>query len=370
MIGAHTGLTEKIFAYKPIDPPVEEIKPPKDRAFFADPQKASLLSAVTKVKNLTPYIGTELQGVQLSQLNEKQKDELALLVAERGVVFFRNQDLTTEGQHEFTKHFGIVSTYPHRCTISQLIEAYNDVLYQQDRDPNQVDPRHVTILGRGGDIRSYEHASGAFAEFHSDHSFEINPPSYTLLRLLKAPEYGGDTIWTSQTALFDKLSPTFQKTFEGLHAVHSSEHVFINTVNSGGTTFRLPVRREHPLIRTHPVTKQKALYYNPAFVINIPELKAYESLHTLSFLRDHLHAADDLSVRWHWEAGSVALWDNRVAIHRAIPGGYNTEEREGKRTAVFGEKPVYDPNGKTLSQWQAERSRDEQPVIKTGLDGF
>jgi sulfonate dioxygenase len=123
-------------------------------------------------------------------------------------------------------------------------------------------------------------------------------------------------------------------------------------------------------VRTHPVTKQKALFYNPAFVINIAELKAYESLHTLNFLRDHLHSADDLTVRWHWEAGSVALWDNRVAIHRAVPGGYNTQEREGKRTAVFGEKPVFDPKGKTLSEWQADHSQDEVPVIKTGLDGF
>jgi sulfonate dioxygenase len=82
MIGAHTGLTKKVFAYKPIDQPVEEIQPPKDRAFFANSQKTSLLSAATKVKHLTPYIGTELQGVQLSLLNEKQKDELALLVAE------------------------------------------------------------------------------------------------------------------------------------------------------------------------------------------------------------------------------------------------------------------------------------------------
>lgn len=118
------------------------------------------------------------------------------------------------------------------------------------------------------------------------------------------------------------------------------------------------------------MTKQKSLFYNPAFVINIAELKGYESVHTLNFLREHVHSADDLSVRWHWEAGSVALWDNRVAIHRAIPGGYNTEEREGKRTAVFGERPVYDANGKTLSEWQAERNQNELPVIKTGLDGF
>ena len=121
----HTGLTEKVLAYKPPHPPVEEFEPPKDRAFFADPTKKNIFNAATVVKHLTPFIGTELQGVQLSQLTDVQKDDLALLVAERGVVFFRGQDITTEQQHEFTKHYGI-----------------------QDRDPNQVDPRHVTILGR------------------------------------------------------------------------------------------------------------------------------------------------------------------------------------------------------------------------------
>lgn len=80
-----TGITEKVLAYKPIDPPVQEFEPPKDRAFFADPEKKALLSAVTKVRHVTPYIGTQLVGVQLSQLDAKQKDELALLVAEVGV---------------------------------------------------------------------------------------------------------------------------------------------------------------------------------------------------------------------------------------------------------------------------------------------
>lgn len=79
-------------------------------------------------------------------------------------------------------------------------------------------------------------------------------------------------------------------------------------------------------------------------------LKAEEANHTLSFLREHLHAADDLSVRWKWEPGSVAFWDNRVIAHRAIPGGYDTSQREGNRTAIFGERPFFDPNGETLSE--------------------
>ena len=96
----------------------------------------------------------------------------------------------------------------------------------------------------------------------------------------------------------------------------------------------------------------KSLFYNPSFVARIAELKDQESNHILNFLREHLHAADDLSVRWQWQPGSVAFWDNRIIAHRAIPGGYNTEEREGKRTAIYGEKPFYDPNGKALSEWQ------------------
>jgi sulfonate dioxygenase len=89
MSTAHTGITSQVLSYTPPDPPVESFTPPRDRAFFADPEKKSLLSACTKVRRLTPYIGTELVGIQLHQLDEKQRDELALLVAEvnRPVIF-------------------------------------------------------------------------------------------------------------------------------------------------------------------------------------------------------------------------------------------------------------------------------------------
>jgi len=82
MAATHTGITEQVLAYKAPDPPVKELEPPTDRAFFADPEKKSLLSAAKEVRKLTPYIGTELVGIQLSKLTDKQKDELALLVAE------------------------------------------------------------------------------------------------------------------------------------------------------------------------------------------------------------------------------------------------------------------------------------------------
>ncbi|KAF2163930.1 hypothetical protein M409DRAFT_68184 [Zasmidium cellare ATCC 36951] len=309
------GLTEKALSYQAPHPAVAEKETSKDRAAFADPEKKSLLAAATKVRHLTPYVGTELVGVQLSQLNSQQKDELALLAAERGVVFFRDQHIDIDQQYELTKHYGDTT--------------------KADSGSNY------------SDIRAY---SNYGADYHSDHSFEINPPAYTMLRLVRTPETGGDTIFTSQTALYDKLSPGFQKLFDSLHAVHSSEAGFLNSVNRGVTPFRGPVRREHPLVRTHPVTGVKSLFYNPSFVIHLSELKGQEAIHTLNFLREHLHAADDLTVRWKWEPGSVAFWDNRVIAHRAIPGGYDPAQREGKRTAVYGEKPYFDPKSESLSE--------------------
>lgn len=117
------------------------------------------------------------------------------------------------------------------------------------------------------------------------------------------------------------------------------------------------------------MTRLKSLFYNPTFVIHISELKGQEAAHTLNFLREHLHAADDLTLRWKWvsaveyskqkqivfltdlqEPGSVAFWDNRVVAHRAIPGGYDPTTREGKRTAIYGEKPFFDPESESLSQ--------------------
>ncbi|UKZ72718.1 hypothetical protein TrVFT333_000352 [Trichoderma virens FT-333] len=340
MATVSTTITPAVLAYKPPHPELKEFVPDRDRAFFADPAKASLLGLATAVEEVTPIIGTELKGVQLSKLTDQQKDELALLVAERGVVFFRDQDITLEQQHALASYYGI-----------------------QDKDPNQQDPRHVTIIGRGGNIRAHGNYT---AEWHGDHTFEVNPPSYTLLRLAKTPPSGGDTIFTSQTGLFDKLSPAFQRAIEGLHAIHSSDGLS-GFDQRGGTPHRAPIATAHPLVRTHPVTRLKSLFYNPSFIERIQELNAQESHHILAFLREHLSNADDLTARWKWTPGAVAFWDNRIIAHRAVPGSYDTELREGKRTAVHGERPFYDPeNSESLSE-RAERLAKEKSVNGNGI---
>lgn len=103
----HPHFNARIASHVPSSPIREAFDPPKDRAHFADPEKKALFAVARRV-DLTEGVGTLLENVQLSQLNAQQLDELALLVTERGVVFFRDQDLTTEKQVELFEHYGIL----------------------------------------------------------------------------------------------------------------------------------------------------------------------------------------------------------------------------------------------------------------------
>ena len=125
----HPHFNSKITSHVPPEKIREPVEVERDRASFADPEKRALFSAAKRV-DLTESIGTLLEGVQLSQLDDQQLDELALLVTERGVVFFRDQDLTTEQQVELFQHYGIL-----------------------DRHPAQKDQRHVIIKGSTDDHR-------------------------------------------------------------------------------------------------------------------------------------------------------------------------------------------------------------------------
>ncbi|ROW13699.1 hypothetical protein VPNG_04538 [Cytospora leucostoma] len=288
-ITIHPVFSPKIKDWVPPDPIREEFVPENDRALFADPEKKALFSVAKRV-DLTPSIGTVLEGAQLSQLTPEQLDELALLVAERSVVFFRGQDLTTEKQVELFQHYG-----------------------KLDVHPAQKGVKHVVIKGSQEDHRELlKYTPWPSADFHADTSFEVNPPSYSMLRMEEHPAVGGDTAWVSAYGLYDTLSGALKRFAEGLHAVHTSRLQYDTILDLWGVgPNRPPVDTHHPAVRTHPVTGLKALNVNPGFVTGFAELKKVESDKLLDFFAYHIHSADDQYVRWKWEVGSVAIWDNR-----------------------------------------------------------
>jgi sulfonate dioxygenase len=148
-----------------------------------------------------------------------------------------------------------------------------------DVHPSQKDTKHLVIRGSNNDHRDFSNFTPwPQAGFHADTSFEINPPSYSLLRMVEHPPVGGDTAWISQYGLYDVLSPVYQGLFEKLHAVHTSRLQYDTILDLWGVgPNRPPVDSHHPAVRTHPVTGLKALNVNEGFVTGFAELKKPES---------------------------------------------------------------------------------------------
>ncbi|KAF2764514.1 Clavaminate synthase-like protein [Teratosphaeria nubilosa] len=213
------------------------------------PGKA-LFSAAKEVKHLTAHIGTEIVGLQLKDLNNQQKDELARLIAERSVVFFRDQDLSPQKQLELGRYFGEVETHPRAPHVPGLpgTTAIWPALQATERKANSRNPCwHDTHL-------------------HDD----------------TVPLIGGDTLWASGYAAYEKLSPDFRQMIDGGSMLH-------------------------PLVRVHPVTGWKALWVNRPMTKRIIGLDKAESDLILDYLCKVFENHVDIQVRFKWTPDTLMM---------------------------------------------------------------
>ncbi|KAH6856868.1 hypothetical protein B0I37DRAFT_303819 [Chaetomium sp. MPI-CAGE-AT-0009] len=314
--------TEK---YPPLKP-FEHTEHGKD----ADPSYPNLLpeGAVT-VTNLTPTIGTEVRGIQLSTLTAAGKDELARLVAERKVVAFRDQDfadLSIDEALNYGSYFGRHHIHP----TSGAPAGYPEV--------------HIVHRGAGdrGAEAFFAKRTSSVA-WHSDVSYEQQPPGTTFLYVLDRPATGGDTLFADAAEAYRRLSPLFRQRLHGLRATHSAVEQAAASLARGGVQRREPVINEHPIVRTHPVTGEKAIYVNPQFTRDIVGLKKEESDAILKFLYDHLAYGADFQARVRWEPRTVVVWDNRVTQHSALVDWSDGQRRHLARITPQAERPFETP---------------------------
>lgn len=302
----------------------------EDPGLRADPSFSNLFPAggPQQLKKITPKLGTQITGIQLSQLNSKAKDELALLVAQRGVLVFRDQDFGEKGPGfavEYGKHFGRLHIHPTSGAPKNHPELH--ITYRR-ANPTEFE-------------RVFSQRNNAVG-WHSDVSYELQPPGVTFFSVLEGPDAGGDTIFADTVEAYKRLSPEFQKRLEGLHVMHTSGDQATNARNLGGVERRKPVSHIHPLIRTHPVTKEKIIYLNRPFSRKIIELKQEESDYLLNFLYNHIELSHDLQLRANWEPKSVVIWDNRRVVHSAIIDWDEPVSRHAFRITPQAERPVED----------------------------
>ncbi|TFK76760.1 TauD-domain-containing protein [Pluteus cervinus] len=303
-----------------VDPGFRALRHPNPRSF---------LDNATDVVEITPYLGTEVHGVQLTSLDSDGRDQLALEVARRGLIVFRDQhdfiDRGPEYYREWGRHFGRLHIHP----TSGHPAGYPEI--------------HLVYRDANSSFNFEISDSITSTYWHTDVSYELQPPGLTTFFLLAQPTTGGDTLFTSQVRTLKKLSPPFIEFLKGLKAIHSGmeQANFSKSGKRGATVRRDPVEHVHPLVRRHPVTGEEALYVNRQFTRRIVGLKKEESETILKFLYDHIDKGGDNQARVKWSPGTVVLWDNRVTAHSAIVDyGESKERRHGARITPQAERPI------------------------------
>jgi taurine dioxygenase len=267
------------------------------------------------VDKLTPIIGAEIGGVDLAQpLGNQTFEEIHRALAENLVIFFRDQHITDEQHLEFGRRFGKLHIHP--------------------AAPHE--PGHPELMVIHADKDS-PRANGEF--WHSDVSCDVEPPMGSILYIRTCPPRGGDTLFASMYAAYEALSDRMKRYVEGLTAIHDGEDLYRGTYANFGIADKPSYpRAEHPVVRRHPVTGEKALYVNRGFTKRIVGVSPDESSAILHYLWDH--AENPLfQCRFRWQENSIAFWDNRCAQHRAM-WDYWPRTRSGHRVTVQGDRPV------------------------------
>ena len=299
-----------------------------ERGKDANKDFSSLLKGA-EVKELTANIGAEVSGMQISKLDNAGKDELALFVAKHKVVAFRDQDfadLPIQEALDLAEYYG--PSHIHQASGAPKGYPKVHLVHRSAADTTAAD---------------YFQERTNSVTWHSDVTFEMQPPGTTFLYRLDGPNAGGDTLFANLAVAYERLSPEFRKRLHGLKAVHSGHEQAAAALARGSIVRRDPVANIHPLVRTHPATGEKALFINPQFTRRIVGFKKEESDYLLKFLYDHIALSADLQARVKWEKGTVVVWDNRVTAHSAILDWQDGQRRHLARLTPRAERPYETP---------------------------
>lgn len=276
-----------------------------------------------KVVPTNSGFGAHVTNLTLGNLTETEVTELRNTWLAHQVLAFPDQPMTHEMLEAFTLRLGKFGHDPYVAPI----DGHQNIL-EVRREPDEK----VAPFG---------------SAWHSDWSFQENPPAATLLHAKEIPPIGGDTWYADGCAAFAALEPQTQEYLCSLTAFHSARRPYSH---QGFIAGRGPERSmqilpsdsalevmEHPLVRTHPETQRKVLWINHVYTIGIKGLDADKSDELLKRLL--AHTVEDRFVYKHrWSTNMLTLWDNRSVQHFA-QGGYDGHRRVLHRTIVAGDRP-------------------------------
>lgn len=280
-----------------------------------------------KVEPMGLHIGAEISGVDLTApLSADTVGEIREAWIKWKVVFFRGQHLDHAQHVAFARLFG-------EPTIGHAV-------FGHEKDFPEI---YSVAKFRKGNVNYHDKPMlTPWSFWHADLTAAINPPVGSLLRGTIVPPYGGDTQWTNLAAAYNGLSETMRGIVEKLDAIHAFE------VPKGGgakAEYADSVRdrilvSEHPLVTVHPETGEKVLYVSPQFVRRISGLHPRESQKLLELLWEHA-VRPEYTLRFRWQEGDLAFWDNRSTAHLAPLDIFESDfDRQLYRITLVGDVPV------------------------------
>ena len=250
------------------------------------------------IDRLTAALGAQVHGLALNRVDDDTVETIKSLLHEHGVLFFPDQFLDIEAHVALGEHFGPLDSHPNL------------------ENPFTRHPQIFELAASHG---------GVADEWHSDISFSAEPSVMSILNMVECPRVGGDTLWASTCAAYDALSAPLKDLCEGLTALHDATPHGKPEVNA-----------IHPVVRTHPVTQRRALFVNQHFTRRIVELSHEESNLLLDYLARWI-AQPKFCVRYRWQKGTIAMWDNRCTQHFVVSDF--DDQRIIQRVTVMGDKP-------------------------------
>ena len=269
-------------------------------------------------------LGAEISGVELARIDDAAFEEIRRAFTRHLVLFFRDQRLDPESQVALTGRFGPVLRVPY---VAHLKEHPDIIAVLKE-----AEERQISTFGNA---------------WHSDFSFLERPPAGSLLYALEVPPYGGDTLWSNMYTAFESLSDGMRRMLEGLNAIHTGKPYG----RDGGVGIQgsrsIQITRgdaeadretEHPVVRRHPQSGRKALFVNAIYTTRFAGMTGEESRPLLDFLFEHA-TRPEITCRFRWSPGALAIWDNRCTLHYAV-NDYDGSRRLLHRTTFAGERPT------------------------------
>jgi alpha-ketoglutarate-dependent taurine dioxygenase len=289
------------------------------------------LKQTIDVAPLTLHIGAEISGVDLTKpLPPDQLKEVRDAFLKWKVVFFRGQHLDHVQHVAMARQFG-EPTIGH--AVFGHVEGHPEI--------------YSVAKNRTANENRTEMMVTPWSGWHADITAAVNPPLASILRGVTIPPYGGDTFWTNLASAYTGLSQTMRGFVDGLRGIHKFAP---RESAKPGSEYNERVKRrtltsEHPLVTVHAETGERVLFVSPSFLKSIVGLTPRESQKVLEILWEHV-TRPEYTVRFKWNEGDIAFWDNRSTVHLAPRDIFESDfDRQLYRITLVGE-PLVGVDGK------------------------